>query len=109
MSLIERKLVTEREAASYKLDRSTLELVRVYSEFIGSPQEHVVNEALRFVFRKDKEFNQWLKMHNKLDLLAEPRHASAKEKVPAAVATSGAATPSAPERKSYGASRAHPD
>ena len=57
MSLITKKLVTERETASYKLDRSTVELVKFYSEFIGSPQEHVVNEALLFVFRKDKEFN----------------------------------------------------
>ena len=72
MSLIEKKLVTERETASYKLDRATVELVRFYSEFIGSPQEHVVNEALRFVFRKDKDFNEWLKAHNKVDLLAEP-------------------------------------
>ncbi len=46
MALISKKLVTERETASYKLDRSTIELVRIYSEFIGSPQEHVVNEAL---------------------------------------------------------------
>src|SRR5262247_4040371 len=38
MALIERKLVTERETASYKLDRRTVELVRYYSEFIGSPQ-----------------------------------------------------------------------
>ena len=46
MALIEKKLVTERETASYKLDRKTVELVRYYSEFIGSPQEHVVNEAV---------------------------------------------------------------
>ena len=61
MALIEKKLVTERETVSYKLDRTTIELVRFYSEFIGSPQEHVVNEALHFIFRKDREFNDWLK------------------------------------------------
>ena len=61
MALIEKKLVTERETVSYKLDRTTIELVRFYSEFIGSPQEHVVNEALQFIFRKDREFNDWLK------------------------------------------------
>src|SRR6476659_5278402 len=60
MALIEKKLLTERETASYKLDRKTIELVRYYSEFIGSPQEHVVNEALLFIFRKDREFNDWL-------------------------------------------------
>ena len=65
MALIEKKLVTERETASYKLDRKTIELVRIYSEFIGSPQEHVVNEALLFIFRRDKDFREWLAAHNK--------------------------------------------
>jgi len=65
MALINKKHVTERETASYKLDRATVELVRSYSEFIGSPQEHVVNEALRFLFRKDKDFTEWLKARDK--------------------------------------------
>ncbi len=86
MALIEKKLVTERETASYKLDRATVELVRSYSEFIGSPQEHVVNEALLFVFHKDKEFNNWLKVHDKLDLFSVPgaRQAPKKGKTVAA-------------------------
>ena len=65
MALITKKLVTDRETASYKLDRSTIELVRTYSEFIGSPQEHVVNEALIYLFRKDKDFAEWLKARDK--------------------------------------------
>ena len=65
MALIEKKLVTERETASFKLDRRTIELVRYYSEFIGSPQEHVVNEALLFILRKDKDFKEWLDTHHK--------------------------------------------
>ena len=65
MALINKKHVTERETASYKLDRATVELVRSYAEFIGSPQEHVVNEALRFLFRKDKDFAEWLKARDK--------------------------------------------
>jgi hypothetical protein len=72
MALIEKKLVTERETASYKLDKKTIELVRYYSEFIGSPQEHVVNEALLLIFRKDKDFKEWLSANNKaLDLTVE--------------------------------------
>ena len=65
MALIEKKLVTERETASYKLDRKTIELLKYYSEFIGSPQEHVVNQALLFIFRKDKDFREWLTTNNK--------------------------------------------
>ena len=68
MALIDKKLVVPRETASYKLDCQTVELVRFYSEFIGSPQEHVVNEALLFIFRKDKDFNEWLRNQGKWDL-----------------------------------------
>ena len=80
--MINKKLVTERETASYKLDRATVELVRVYSEFIGSPQEHVVNESLLYIFRKDKDFNEWLRSHDKADLLApaKPRNGSDNRK-----------------------------
>jgi hypothetical protein len=84
MALINKKLVTPRETASYKLDSSTIELVRFYSEFIGSPQEHVVNEALLFIFHKDKDFNEWLKARGTPDLLhnaiAEPADGSGKPK-----------------------------
>ena len=68
MALIEKKPVVERETASYKLNCSTIALVRCYAEFIGSPQEHVVNKALLYIFRKDREFNEWLRAHDKLDL-----------------------------------------
>ena len=66
MALINKKLVTDRETASYKLERTTVELVRLYAEFIGSPQEHVVNESLLYLFRKDKEFTEWLKTNGKV-------------------------------------------
>lgn len=80
MALIHKKLVTDRETASYKLDRVTVELVRAYSEFIGSPQEHVVNEALLYLFRKDKAFSAWLKS-NKADLTAVDDSPGAHRKV----------------------------
>jgi hypothetical protein len=68
MALIDKKHVTERETVSYKLDRSTIELVKGYAEFIGSPQEYVVNQALLYLFRKDKDFTDWLKATGKPDL-----------------------------------------
>ena len=68
MALIDKKLVVPRETASYKLDCQTVEMVRFYSEFIGSPQEHVVNQALLFIFRKDRDFNEWLRKQGKADL-----------------------------------------
>ena len=94
MALINKKHLTERETASYKLDRATVELVRFYSEFIGSPQEHVVNESLLYIFRKDKEFNEWLKSHNKPDLFAaaKPPNGSVNRKGRATAAGSSAST-----------------
>ena len=77
MPLINKKHVTERETASYKLDRATVELVRLYAEFIGSPQEHVVNESLLYLFRKDKEFADWLKANGK-EIPAQPRDSENK-------------------------------
>jgi len=68
MALINTKYVVERETASYKLDRSTIVLVKGYAEFIGSPQEYVVNQALLYLFRKDKDFTEWLKANGKQDL-----------------------------------------
>ena len=78
MALINKKLVTARETSSYKLDCSTIELVRLYSEFIGSPQEHVVNEALLYIFRKDKDFSEWLKAQGKPELLHKALSESAE-------------------------------
>jgi len=77
MALINKKPVTERETASYKLDRATVELVRLYAEFIGSPQEHVVNESLLYLFRKDKEFTDWLRINGK-EIPARPRESENK-------------------------------
>ena|SRR5438067_974031 len=92
MALISKKPVTERETASYKLDRSTIELVRFYSEFIGSPQEHVVNEALRYIFHKDKDFSAWLKANGNPNLFpaAEPGEGPAKRKAQSMAAGPGA-------------------
>jgi hypothetical protein len=49
-----------REALTVKLDKSIVEQLKLYAEFIDSTQEHVVNEALGLTFRKDKEFLEWL-------------------------------------------------
>jgi hypothetical protein len=80
MALINKKHVVERETASYKLDRSTLELVKGYAEYIDSPQEYVVNQALLYLFSKDKDFTEWLKATDKHDIAATAAAALAKGK-----------------------------
>lgn len=60
MPLIQAQPKRSREAVTVKLERSTIEHLKAYAEFIDSTQEHVVNEALLLTFRKDKEFQDWL-------------------------------------------------
>jgi predicted transcriptional regulator len=49
-----------REAVTVKLDKTTIDQLKLYAEFIDSTQEHVVNEALALTFKKDKDFQDWL-------------------------------------------------
>ena len=60
MALIESVARIERLAVSFKLPKDVYEQLRAYAKYIDSPQEHVVTEALLIVFRKDKEFQEWL-------------------------------------------------
>lgn len=45
-----------------------------YAEFLGTPSiDHVIAEALDFVFRKDSDFNAWLAEHPQTDNPAGPK------------------------------------
>jgi predicted transcriptional regulator len=73
MPLIQAQEKKVREAVTVKLDKGTVEQLRLYAEFIDSTQEHVVNEALNLTFRKDKEFQDWV----------ESRQGGARDQKPA--------------------------
>ena len=60
MPLIPSQLKKSREAVTVKLDKTVIEQLKLYSEFIDSTQEHVVNEALALTFKKDREFQEWI-------------------------------------------------
>lgn len=60
MPLIQTQLKRNRETVTVKLDKSVIDQLKLYAEFIDSTQEHVVNEALALTFRKDKEFLEWV-------------------------------------------------
>ena len=59
MPLISSQLKKNREAVTVKLDKTIIDQLKLYAEFIDSTQEHVVNEALGLTFKKDKEFQEW--------------------------------------------------
>ena len=48
------------ETITVELDKRVVEQLKLYASFIDSTQEHVVNEALAFTFRKDRAFQGWL-------------------------------------------------
>lgn len=59
MPLIHAQLKRSREAVTVKLDKTIIDELKLYAEFIDSTQEHVVNEALGLTFKKDKDFQEW--------------------------------------------------
>jgi hypothetical protein len=61
MSLIPaRSHIDEKDTLSLRLDRPLHERLKQYAEFIHSPKDHVISQALSQLFRKDKEFAGWL-------------------------------------------------
>ncbi len=60
MPLIPAQTKKVRETVTVKLDKAVVDQLKAYATFIDSTQEHVVNEALAFIFSKDKQFQDWL-------------------------------------------------
>jgi hypothetical protein len=52
--------VDEKDTLSLRLDRPLHERLKQYAEFIQSPKDYVISQALSHLFRKDKEFATWL-------------------------------------------------
>lgn len=58
MSIIKPKAVSKKQTLSVSIPTDVYEELGRYAEFIGETDKgHVVTEALRFVFRKDKGFH----------------------------------------------------
>jgi hypothetical protein len=52
---------TRHVSASIRLTDSTASLVDLYAAFIKAPADDVVEESLKHVFAKDREFQEYLK------------------------------------------------
>ncbi len=47
-----------------RLDESLAQTAERYAEFIGTAKlDHVVSQALEFIFKRDSQFKQWLAEH----------------------------------------------
>ena len=52
--------VSKKIETSIRLEESTAKMLDRYAHFHKSPADDVVNEALQYIFTKDKEFQQQL-------------------------------------------------
>jgi hypothetical protein len=53
--------VEKKEQLNLRIDPAVGELLHSYCEFIDSGANYVVEQALRYTFGRDKEFQAWLK------------------------------------------------
>jgi hypothetical protein len=51
----------EKKVVSARLDEETHQMLQRYAEFLGdATHEYIIGESLKRLFRRDKEFKQWL-------------------------------------------------
>ena len=50
----------ERDQITIKLDRDVLQTLEHYCRYLESSRDHVINQCLLFIFRKDRPFSDWL-------------------------------------------------
>ena len=70
MPLIPAQHVDAKDVVSLRLRRRLHEQLKLYAEFIQSPKDYVVSQALTRLFRNDREFAIWLE--SRTDVIREP-------------------------------------
>ena len=56
----------EKKVVSARLDEEAHTMLQRYATFLGgATHEYIIGESLKRLFRRDKEFNQWLAMNEK--------------------------------------------
>ena len=63
----------EKKVVSARLDEEAHTMLQRYAAFLGgATHEYIIGESLKRLFRRDKEFNQWLeKNHSSLPTTSE--------------------------------------
>ena len=55
----------EKKVVSARLDEETHLTLQRYAAFLGdATHEYIIGESLKRLFRRDKEFNQWLEKNH---------------------------------------------
>ena len=61
MALISKPKTNTQKPVRAKLDEEVFQELQNYQHFLEADANHVINEALAFVFKRDKDFQTWKK------------------------------------------------
>ena len=75
-SFIQKQPKKEREQITIKLDRDVLRSLERYCRYLDSSRDYVIGAALEFIFRKDKQFAEWVEEHGDARTSVAPVQAS---------------------------------
>jgi len=53
-----------KERIDVKLERSLLEKLDLYCQYMESDRDYVIGTVFQVVFKKDKGFAEWLRLHD---------------------------------------------
>ena len=82
----------EKKVVSARLDEEAHMMLQRYAAFLGgATHEYIIGESLKRLFRRDKEFNQWLAK----DESTSPAHSDAGNTPGSAAKPSAKSVPSA--------------
>ena len=61
MALISKPKKTTPKNIRVTLTSETFNELQTYRHFLEADQNHIINEALSFVFKRDKDYKEWKK------------------------------------------------
>lgn len=66
----------EKKVVSARLDEKAHAMLQRYASFLGgATHEYIIGESLKHLFRRDKEFNEWLEKNRSTSAgTSEPLH-----------------------------------
>jgi hypothetical protein len=83
----------EKKVVSARLDEEAHTMLQRYATFLGgATHEYIIGESLKRLFRRDKEFNQWLEKNHAASTATSdtPRLANPTSKNPTRTAPTAA-------------------
>jgi hypothetical protein len=82
----------EKKVVSARLDEEAHTMLQRYAAFLGgATHEYIIGESLKRLFRRDKEFNQWLAKNES----GSPAHSDANDTPAPTVKATAKPVPSA--------------